>query len=128
MYAEKGIKLDEAEDLIGKALALDPDNGAYVDSIGWVYYKRGMDDEALKALTRAAKLIGDDPVIREHLGDAYHGKRMWKEALAEWARAAALDPGNAAVQKKIEKLRACLGIPPEGRAAPVDPPREVVKE
>lgn len=70
-YADLGINLDEAETLIQTALNLKPNDGYITDSLGWVYYKRGNYGRALEWLTKAVKLIPDDPVILEHLGDLY---------------------------------------------------------
>ena len=70
-WAEQGIRLDEAEDLIRRALQVEPDDGFYIDSLGWVYYQRGEYPEAVEYLERAVELVNDDPTITEHLGDAY---------------------------------------------------------
>src|SRR5207247_1682915 len=70
-YAEMGVRLDEAEKLIRRALEIEPDDGFYVDSLGWVYYQRGDYRRAVEHLERAVELAGDDPTVAEHLGDAY---------------------------------------------------------
>ncbi|MFH0764766.1 MAG: tetratricopeptide repeat protein [Candidatus Omnitrophota bacterium] len=69
MFAEDGLNLDEAEALIKKALRAEPDNGAYVDSLGWVYFKKGMYEKALVELERAVKLEPNEPEIKKHLDD-----------------------------------------------------------
>ena len=71
MFAERGIRLGEAENFIKRALESDPDNGAYLDSLGWVLYQQGRYHEALVPLERASHLAADDPdaTIEEHLGD-----------------------------------------------------------
>jgi tetratricopeptide (TPR) repeat protein len=56
---------------VKKALALSPDKGYILDSLGWVYYKKGRYDEAIAVLKEAAAKQPDDPAIYEHLGDAY---------------------------------------------------------
>ena len=71
MYAERGQNLAEAVDLINKALALEPDNGYFIDSLGWAYYQQGKYPDALRELKRAVDKAKEDPVIFEHLGDAY---------------------------------------------------------
>jgi len=88
-YAEQGIKLNEAEALIRRALAISPHDGFYVDSLGWVYYRRGDYDKAIEYLERAVALAADDPTIAEHLGDAYHqagrntdALRIYRDALS----------------------------------------------
>ncbi len=70
-YADKGIKLDTAETMIKEALKIRPDDGYIIDSLGWVYYKKGLLKKAIVTLTKAVKLSKDDPQILEHLGDAY---------------------------------------------------------
>jgi tetratricopeptide (TPR) repeat protein len=70
-YAEDGENLDEAEALVKKALALSPDKGYILDSLGWVYYQKGRYDEAITVLREAAEKQPGDPSIYEHLGDAY---------------------------------------------------------
>lgn len=70
-YADMGVKLDEAESLIRRALEQKPDDGYITDSLGWVFYKRGEYEEALVHMRRAVELVPDDPVILEHMGDVY---------------------------------------------------------
>jgi Flp pilus assembly protein TadD len=60
--------LDEAEQLIRKALDQKPGDGYITDSLAWVYYKRGQYDKALPILEQAASLVPDDPIVQEHLG------------------------------------------------------------
>jgi len=70
-YADLGINLDEAERLIKEALKHKPDDGYITDSLGWVYFKKGLFPEALNLLKKAVELVPDDPIMLEHLGDAY---------------------------------------------------------
>jgi tetratricopeptide (TPR) repeat protein len=70
-YAELGTNLDEAEDLIKWAMKHKPNDGDIVDSLGWVYYKKGHYKMAVKFLEEANRLAPDDATIMEHLGDAY---------------------------------------------------------
>ena len=70
-YADLGQNLDEAERLIKEALKYKPNDGYITDSLGWVYYKKGLYEQALKLLIRAIELVPDDPIMLEHLGDAY---------------------------------------------------------
>ena len=88
-WAEQGTRLDEAESLIRRALQVEPDDGFYIDSLGWIYYQRGDYAKAVEHLERAVELVGDDPTVIEHLGDAYEkaGRTMdasqaYREALA----------------------------------------------
>jgi tetratricopeptide (TPR) repeat protein len=66
LYADAGENLDEAVALIKKAIELSPDNGAYIDSLGWAYFKKGMYKDAFTELDRAVKLEPDDPDIKSH--------------------------------------------------------------
>ena len=59
MYAEEGENLDEAMDLIIRALVIDPDNGAYLDSLAWVYYKKGEYQKAIEIIKRADQMLQD---------------------------------------------------------------------
>jgi tetratricopeptide (TPR) repeat protein len=103
LYAEEGKKLDRAITLIQKALARDPENGAYIDSLGWAYYKKGMFDEALQQLRKAAEHLPDDAIVRAHLGDAYFAKGMLTEAADEWKKSLKMDPDNQDVKDKLSR-------------------------
>lgn len=115
MWAEHNLHLDEAEDMIGRALQLDPNNGAYLDSLGWVHYRKGKYDEALSELLRAAQnLANDDPIVFEHIGDTYSKLNRVAQALEFWQRAIALNPGNKLLADKIEKTKTTISQgPPE---------------
>jgi tetratricopeptide (TPR) repeat protein len=71
MWAERGINLEQAEILILIALEEDPDNGAFLDSYGWVLFQKELYEEALPPLLRSAELITDDYVVYYHLGEVY---------------------------------------------------------
>jgi len=119
MYAEKGVNLTEAVDLIQKALAIEPENGYFIDSLGWAYYMQGKYPEALRELKRAVSLAKDDPVLFDHLGDAYFKNGMNAEAVEAWERSIQVDPKAPtveAVQKKVDaekdrQMRAKGGAP-----------------
>jgi tetratricopeptide (TPR) repeat protein len=68
MLAEKGIRLDEAEQYIKRALSLEPESGHIIDSLGWVYYKKGEYERAIAELEKAVQYLPEDPVVAEHLG------------------------------------------------------------
>jgi tetratricopeptide (TPR) repeat protein len=92
--------------LIRKALELEPENGAFIDSLGWAYFRLGRLDEAMVELQRAVRYSRkEDSTIREHLGDVYFQKGILRDALREWERALALDDTNAALRQKLEDLR-----------------------
>lgn len=103
LYAEEGIKLDEAEAMIKKALEIDSGNGAYVDTLGWIYFKKGKIDEAIKQLEDARRLL-DDPVIINHLGDAYLRKGLAEQAKEQWQKSLEIDPAQEDIKKKLESL------------------------
>jgi Flp pilus assembly protein TadD len=85
--ADRGEQLDEAERLVRRALAIQPDSGAYLDSLGWVQFRRGDLVRATGTLERAAELEPDEPTILEHLGDAYGGASRRDAAVGAYRRA-----------------------------------------
>ena len=89
---ERGEKLDEALDMIERAVEARPDSGAIIDSLGWVYFKLGRYDEAVEPLERAAALEATDPIVNDHLGDAYFVVGRQREARFQWQRALSFDP------------------------------------
>ena len=103
-YADRGIHLLKAEEMIKKALRLKPGNGYITDSLGWVYFKQSQNDLAIKYLKEASAIIPDDPLIAEHLGDALAKKGMIEEALETYRRALKLNPKLVGISAKIEKL------------------------
>ncbi len=105
MWADLGMNLSEALDLVLRAVDLDPDNGAYVDSLGWAYFRLGRFDEARDHLERAATLEPDDAVIHEHLGDLYQAVGQLEQARDLYERALALDGDNEEkVRRKLREL------------------------
>jgi len=108
MYAERGQNLDEAVSLIGKALALEPDNGYFIDSLGWAYYQQGKYPDALRELKRAVEKAKEDPVIFDHLGDAYAKNGFEEDALAAWEKSLSLDPSSDGVKQKVQEVKSRL--------------------
>ena len=103
MWAERNSHLDEAEDAIKRALQLDPENGAYLDSMAWVQYRQGKYDQALENLKRAIEnLPREDAVVFEHLGDVYLKLNRVSQALESWQKAKTLDPSNKDLAAKID--------------------------
>ncbi len=84
---ERGAKLDEALDLIKKAVALNPTNPSYLDSLGWAYFKLGQLDEAEKYLKNALRIDDSSSTINEHLGDVYQKQGKLELARAAWQKA-----------------------------------------
>ncbi|MDQ6663837.1 MAG: tetratricopeptide repeat protein [Acidobacteriota bacterium] len=115
MLADRDVRLDEANKLISRAVELDPQNGAYLDSLGWVYYRQNRLDQAEDQLRRALEKMSKDPTVHDHLGDVYFKQGKVKEAIAQWQASlkewdstppADLDPLEVAkVTKKLESAR-----------------------
>jgi tetratricopeptide (TPR) repeat protein len=115
MLADRGVRLEEARDLIQRALEQEPYNGAYLDSLGWAYYKENKLDQAELTLRKAVERESHDPTIREHLGDvlAKQGRMElavveWEKALSEWRRALPADLEEdkvAEVEKKLNQYK-----------------------
>jgi tetratricopeptide (TPR) repeat protein len=105
MYAERGQNLTEAVQLIKRALDLDPQNGYFIDSLGWAYYQQGRYAEALTELQRAVGLAKEDPVILDHLADAFIKNGRTDDAIATWERALKADKPDteAAVYDSVKK-------------------------
>lgn len=119
MWAEQNTHLDDAEEVVKKALELDPNNGAYLDSLGWIRFRKGRYDEALTDLLRAAQTIKkDDPVVFEHIADTYAKLARIPQALDYWQKALALDPENKKLAEKIESTRAKLSKSESGKGPP----------
>jgi tetratricopeptide (TPR) repeat protein len=88
LWADQGKNLDRALKMIRQAVAAEPKNFAYRDSLGWVYYKLGRFDEAVVELKLAAAEPNVDGVVLDHLGDAYFGAHRLADARDTWTRAA----------------------------------------
>jgi tetratricopeptide (TPR) repeat protein len=113
-YAERGVRLDEAEKLIGKALELRPENGFFLDSLGWLYFQRGDYAKAVGALEKADALSGPEPTILEHLGDAYRSVHRPSDAATAYRRAlksfeGGAEPERPGQQQGIERKLRELG-------------------
>jgi tetratricopeptide (TPR) repeat protein len=110
MWADHNMKLDEAELMIRRALESEPNNASYLDSLGWVEFRKGQFDRALDDLLRAAKTADhEDPVVFEHIGDTYLKLNRTREALEAWQKALALDPKNKNLADKIQTTKKTIG-------------------
>jgi len=115
MLADQNMKLEEALGYIKRAVDLDPSNGAYLDSLGWAYFRLGKYELAEDNLLKASQKINTDPTVHDHLGDLYQktgrlkqAATNWERALTEWNRtiAAEVDPADPArVQKKLDSAK-----------------------
>jgi len=126
-WAEQGQRLDEAESMIRRAIALKPEDGYITDSLGWLFYQRGLQQQAAgqgdaaKSSFNAARtqlehalelLDKDDPIITWHLGDTYRSLARYKDALETYQRALSLEPEEddaAKIQAEIDLLQQKLG-------------------
>lgn len=86
-YVERQTNLDEALDMIERAVAARPDSGYIVDSLGWVLFRLGRYDEAVRHMERAVELLPVDPILNDHLGDTYWAVGRKREAEFQWSRA-----------------------------------------
>ena len=110
MWADHNMNLEEAEAMIRRALQSEPNNASYLDSLGWVEFRKGQFDRALDDLLRAAKTAErEDPVVLEHIGDAYLKLNRTKEALEAWQKALSLDPKNKNLADKIQATKKTIG-------------------
>lgn len=118
MLADRGLRLEEALGYIKKAMEQEPGNGAYLDSLGWAYYKLGNYELAEDNLRKASEKISNDGTIQEHLADVYfktgrvkQAAAHWQRALEEWGRPGVTDIDSsdvARVQRELESARVKL--------------------
>ena len=110
MWADHNMNLEEAETMIRRALQSEPNNASYLDSLGWVEFRKGQFDRALDDLLRAAKTAErEDPVVFEHIGDTYLKLNRTREALEAWQKALSLDPKNKNLTDKIQTTKKTIG-------------------
>ena len=112
MWADQGLHLDEAVAMIQKALDMEPNSGAYMDSLGWAYYKQNKTQLAIEYLEKASQRLGSDPTILDHLADVYYSagrvreaQMKWQAAIAEWAKLPKSDVDDEDVAKVEKKLK-----------------------
>jgi tetratricopeptide (TPR) repeat protein len=109
LLAEHGQRLDEAVDLVQRALKIEPANPAFLDSLGWAYFRQGKLDLADAPLTRAADQMPTSSTIHEHLGDLRLKQQRFADAVAAFERSLAGDGDSidrASVEKKVRDARA----------------------
>ena len=103
MFADKGVHLEEARDMLIKAVRADPSSGAFQDSLGWAYFRLGEIDRAEKYLTEAARLDPFDATVQEHLGDLLRARGDKAKAAAAYRQALANNPEDDGQKERIEK-------------------------
>ncbi|MCB9480977.1 MAG: tetratricopeptide repeat protein [Desulfobacteraceae bacterium] len=103
-YAEMGINLETAKEMIEKALLARKNDGYITDSLGWVYFKMGDYEKAEFYLEKAAEIVKNDPVILEHLGDLYLKTGREEKAAETYKKVLDANPDNADVKKKFLEL------------------------
>jgi tetratricopeptide (TPR) repeat protein len=118
MNADRGVRLEESLNYIKQAVSLEPGNGAYLDSLGWAYFRLGKYDLAEENLNKASQHMGSDPSVQEHLGDLYQktgrlklAAAHWERALEEWNKTVAAEvdsDAQAKVQQKLDAARVRL--------------------
>lgn len=100
---ERRESLDEALDMIERAVAGEPDNGYITDSLGWVLYRLGRYEEAVPHMERAVELLPSDAVINDHLGDVYWAVGRTLEARFQWRRALSFGPADDLDMDRIRR-------------------------
>lgn len=103
VYAEDNIHLDRALSFVEEALRQEPNNGAYLDTLGWVYYRQGKYEEALVALNKANEVI-EDYIVYDHIGDVYLAMNRHQEAQQYWRLALELMPNEPSILEKLNNV------------------------
>ena len=101
MWAEQNRALELAERYVKRALDLDPDNGAYLDTLGWIFYRQGKYSEALEIIIKASEKLPNDATILEHLGDIHLARGDTKQAAEAWTTSLRLNADNKPLQLKM---------------------------
>lgn len=109
---EERIKLDEALDMIERAVAARPEDGYITDSLGWVLYRLGRFEEAVEPMERAVQLRPLDPLINDHLGDVLWVVDRKREARFQWRRALSLasDEEEGSEELDLDRVRRKLEV------------------
>ena len=116
MLADINKSLDEAHNMIQRALDIEPGNGAYLDSLGWVYYRQEKFDLAERYLVRSLETVKRDPIVHSHLGDVYfkqgkikEAQKHWELSIKEWKSGPVADRDPKEIEK-LEKKLSRIGV------------------
>jgi tetratricopeptide (TPR) repeat protein len=104
ILADRGVKLQEAVEMLHKAVESDPTNGAYLDSLGWAYFRLNQLDRAEEYMRRALIFAGNNPTIRDHMGDLYYKTMRYEEARVEWTKSLEVGDDNEEIERVKKKL------------------------
>jgi tetratricopeptide (TPR) repeat protein len=116
MWVERSENLEEAGQFIRRALEMEPNNGAYIDSLGWLYFKQGKFEEALTELLRAAELLSEpDAVVFEHIGDTCDKLGRKAEAVLYWQKALQINPQDKELSARLDKAAENVAKQPQTR-------------
>ncbi len=103
MWVDRNENLEEADQLIRRAVELEPNNGAYIDSLGWLYFRQGKYEDALATLLRAAEHLPEpDAVVFDHIADACLKLGRTSEAVLYWKKALSIDTENKDIADKLD--------------------------
>lgn len=98
---ERGVQLQRALEMSRRAVELEPENGAYLDTIGWIHFKLGNYHEALQFIKKAINTREESAEVLEHLGDVYYQLGEIDNAQTYWRKALEKDPGNQTLKDKL---------------------------
>jgi tetratricopeptide (TPR) repeat protein len=125
MNADRDVRLEESLNYIKQAVSIEPNNGAYLDSLGWAYFKLGKYDLAEENLAKASARMGSDPTVQDHLGDLYQktgrlklAADHWQRAVEEWNKTISPEVDTdlfAATQKKLDAAKVRLAKEESGK-------------
>jgi tetratricopeptide (TPR) repeat protein len=125
MNADRDVRLEESLNYIKQAVSMEPNNGAYLDSLGWAYFKLGKYDLAEENLAKASARMGSDPTVQDHLGDLYQktgrlklAADHWQRAVEEWNKTISPEVDIdlfAATQKKLDAAKVRLAKEESGK-------------
>jgi tetratricopeptide (TPR) repeat protein len=123
MLTDRNVRVPEALEMIQRALKIEPNNGAYLDSLGWAYFRLGRFAEAEEQIRRAVELSPGDPTMHDHFAEALmqqskvrEAVKAWEESLRQWQASAPADRDTAEIEKvrtKLEQARARLAREPQ---------------